>query len=45
VLARTYEDLNKLVTRLRAKKFKKVFNALLQDIWTKMNFKKILNNK
>jgi len=34
-----------LVTRLRAKKFKEVFNRLLQDIWAKMDFKRICNNK
>jgi hypothetical protein len=33
------------VTRLRVKRFKKTFNGLLQDTWTKVDFKKILNNK
>jgi len=33
------------VTRLRAKRFKKAFNGLLQDMWAKVNFKRILNNK
>jgi hypothetical protein len=33
------------VTRLRAKKFKKAFNGLLQDTWAKVNFKRICNNK
>jgi len=30
---------------LRAKRFKKAFNGLLQDTWAKVDFKKILNNK
>jgi len=34
-----------LVTMLRAKRFKKAFNGLLQDTWAKVDFKKILNNK
>jgi hypothetical protein len=34
-----------LVTRLRAKKFKEVFNGLLQDTWVKVDFKRICNNK
>jgi hypothetical protein len=34
-----------LVTRLRAKRFKEVFNGLLQDIWAKMEFRKILNSE
>jgi hypothetical protein len=33
------------VTRLRAKKFKEVFNRLLQDTWAKVDFKRICNNK
>ena len=33
------------VTRLRAKKFKEAFNRLLQDTWTKVDFKRICNNK
>jgi hypothetical protein len=33
------------VTRLRAKKFKKAFNELLQDTWAKVDFKRICNNK
>jgi hypothetical protein len=33
------------VTRLRAKKFKKAFNGLLQDTWAKVDFKSICNNK
>jgi hypothetical protein len=32
------------VTRLRAKRFKKAFNGLLQDTWATMDFKNILNN-
>jgi hypothetical protein len=34
-----------LVTRLRAKRFKKAFNGLLQDTWVKVDFKRILNNE
>ena len=34
-----------LVTRLRAKMFKEAFNGLLQDTWTKVDFKRILNNE
>jgi len=34
-----------LVTRLRAKKFKKTFNGLLQEAWVKVDFKRICNNK
>jgi hypothetical protein len=34
-----------LVTRLRAKRFKEVFNGFLQDSWAKVEFKRILNNK
>ena len=34
-----------LVTRVRAKKFKEVFNGLLQDTWAKVDFKRIYNNK
>ena len=34
-----------LVTRVRAKKFKEVFNGLLQDTWAKVDFKRICNNK
>ena len=34
-----------LVTRFRAKKFKEVFNGLLQDTWAKVDFKSICNNK
>jgi hypothetical protein len=33
-----------LVTRLRAKRFKEAFNRLLQDMWAKVDFKRILNN-
>ena len=33
------------VIRLRAKKFKEVFNGLFQDTWAKVNFKRILNNE
>jgi hypothetical protein len=33
------------LTRLRVKSFKEVFNGLLQDIWVKVDFKRILNNK
>jgi len=33
------------VTRLRAKRFKKAFNGLLQDTWDKVDFKRILNNE
>jgi hypothetical protein len=33
------------VTRLRAKRFKKAFNGLLQDTWVKVDFKRILNNE
>ena len=32
-------------TRLRAKRFKKAFNGLLQDTWAKVDFKRILNNE
>ena len=34
-----------LVTRLRVKRFKEVFNELLQDTWAKVDFKRILNNE
>jgi len=34
-----------LVTKLRAKRFKEAFNGLLQDMWAKEDFKRILNNK
>jgi hypothetical protein len=34
-----------LETRLKATRFKKTFNGLLQDTWAKVDFKKILNNK
>jgi hypothetical protein len=33
------------VTRLRAKRFKKAFNGLFQDMWAKVDFKRILNNE
>ena len=33
------------VIRLRAKKFKEAFNGLLQDTWSKVDFKRICNNK
>jgi len=33
------------VTKLRAKKFKEAFNGLLQEIWAKVDFKRICNNK
>ena len=39
------EALVGLVTRLRAKKFKKTFNGLLQDTRAKLDFKRISNNK
>jgi hypothetical protein len=32
------------ITRLRAKKFKKAFNRLLQVTWAKVDFKMICNN-
>ena len=32
------------ITRLRSKKFKEAFNGLLQDKWTKVDFKRIYNN-
>jgi len=31
--------------RFRAKRFKEVFNELLQNIWAKMDFKRVLNNE
>jgi hypothetical protein len=34
-----------LVTRLRAKRFKKAFNELFQDTWAKVDFKRISKNK
>jgi hypothetical protein len=34
-----------LVIRLRAKRFKEAFNGLLQDMWVKVDFKRILNNE
>ena len=34
-----------LITRLRAKKFKEAFNGLLQETWSKVDFKRICNNK
>jgi hypothetical protein len=33
------------LTRLRVKSFIEVFNGLLQDIWVKVDFKRILNNE
>jgi hypothetical protein len=39
------EALVGLMTRLKVKRFKKAFNILLQDIWVKVNFKKIINNE
>jgi len=39
------EVLDGPVTRLRAKRFKKAFNGLLQDTWAKVDFKRILNNE
>ena len=33
-----------LVTRLKAKNFKEVFNRLLQHTWVKVDFKRIYNN-
>ena len=33
------------VTRFTVKKFKEVFNGLLQDTWSKVDFKSICNNK
>jgi len=33
------------ITRLRAKRFKKAFNELLQDTWAKIDFRRILNNE
>ena len=32
-------------TKLKAKRFKEAFNGLLQDMWTKVDFKRILNNE
>jgi hypothetical protein len=34
-----------LVIKLRAKRFKEAFNGLLQDMWAKVDFKRILNNE
>jgi len=34
-----------LVIKLRAKRFKEAFNGLLQDMWVKVDFKRILNNE
>ena len=45
ILKNSLEVLVDLVIRLRAKRFKEVFNGLLQDTWTKMDFKMILNNE
>jgi hypothetical protein len=49
VIQATLRDLLKvlvcLVTKLRVKRFKEVFNGLLQDTWIKVDFKKILNNE
>jgi hypothetical protein len=33
------------ITRLKAKRFKETFNGLLQDIWVKVDFKRVMNNK
>jgi hypothetical protein len=33
------------LTRLRVKSFKEAFNGLLQDMWVKVDFKRILNNE
>jgi hypothetical protein len=33
------------VTRLGAKRFKEAFNGLLQDMWAKVDFNRILNNE
>jgi hypothetical protein len=33
------------ITRLKAKRFKETFNGLLQDIWAKVDFKRVMNNK
>jgi hypothetical protein len=33
------------ITRLKAKRFKEVFNGPFQDTWAKMDFKRILNNE
>jgi len=33
------------ITRCRTKRFKENFNRLLQETWSKVDFKKILNNK
>jgi hypothetical protein len=33
------------VTRLRVKRFKETFNGLLQDMWAKVDFNRILNNE
>jgi hypothetical protein len=33
------------ITRLRAKRFKESFNGLFQDMWAKVDFKRILNNE
>ena len=32
------------ITRLRAKRFKETFNGLLQDIWAKVDFKRVIKN-
>jgi hypothetical protein len=34
-----------LVTRLKAKRLKEVFNGLLRDTWVKVDFKRVINNK
>jgi hypothetical protein len=33
------------ITRLKAKRFKEVFNGPFQDTWAKMDIKRILNNE
>jgi hypothetical protein len=44
-LKNSLEILVSLVTRFKDKRFKEIFIGLLQDIWVKVDFKKILNNE
>jgi hypothetical protein len=44
-LKNSLEILVSLVTRFKDKRFKEIFIGLLQDIWIKVDFKKILNNE
>jgi hypothetical protein len=44
-LKNSLEILVSLVTRFKDKRFKEIFIELLQDIWVKVDFKKILNNE